>query len=64
MAHSIEEQRLDQPDNASTANEKSSEVKEDESQFPKGMKLAVIVVSILFAMFLVALVWISWICCF
>lgn len=61
MAHSIEGQRLDQPDNASIANEKPSEVKEDESQFPTGMRLAVIIVSILFAMFLVALVWLSWI---
>ncbi|KAJ6079513.1 hypothetical protein N7467_009266 [Penicillium canescens] len=55
MAHSIEEQRLDQPDNASIANEKPSEVKEDDSQFPTGIRLAVIIVSILFAMFLVAL---------
>jgi uncharacterized protein YqhQ len=56
MAHSIEEQRLDKPDNSST-NEKPSEVKEDDSQFPTGIRLAVIIVSILFAMFLVALVW-------
>ncbi|OGE58057.1 hypothetical protein PENARI_c001G09035 [Penicillium arizonense] len=55
MAHSIEEQRLDQPDNASIANEKPEEVKEDDSQFPTGIRLAVIIVSILFAMFLVAL---------
>ncbi|KOS48162.1 hypothetical protein ACN38_g938 [Penicillium nordicum] len=56
MAHSIEEdQRLDQPGNGSIANEKPSEVKEDESRFPTGMRLAVIIVSILFAMFLVAL---------
>ncbi|KAJ5504031.1 hypothetical protein N7463_006905 [Penicillium fimorum] len=56
MAHSLEEeQRPDQPDNGSITNEKSSEVKEDESQFPTGMRLAVIIVSILFAMFLVAL---------
>lgn len=60
MAHSIEEdQRLDQPGNGSIANEKPSEVKEDESRFPTGMRLAVIIVSILFAMFLVALVWLS-----
>ncbi|KAJ5971247.1 uncharacterized protein N7479_001165 [Penicillium vulpinum] len=56
MAHSVEEeQRLDQPDNGSIANEKPSEVKEDDSQFPTGMRLAVIIVSILLAMFLVAL---------
>ncbi|KAJ5996949.1 hypothetical protein N7499_006736 [Penicillium canescens] len=55
MAHSIEEQRLDQPNNASIANEKPSEVKEDDSQFPTGIRLAIIIVSILFAMFLVAL---------
>jgi hypothetical protein len=59
MAHSIEEQRLDQPDNASIANEKPEEVKEDDSQFPTGIRLAVIIVSILFAMFLVALVRLS-----
>ncbi|KAJ5294527.1 hypothetical protein N7508_009348 [Penicillium antarcticum] len=35
--------------------EKPSEAKEDDSQFPKGIKLAVIIVSILLAMFLVAL---------
>lgn len=36
--------------------EKPSEVQEDESHFPTGPKLLVIVISILFAMFLVALV--------
>jgi hypothetical protein len=59
MAHSIEEQRLDKPDNPSITNEKPSEVKQDDSQFPTGIRLAVIIVSILFAMFLVALVWLS-----
>lgn len=58
MAHSIEEQRLDQSDNASFNHEKPSEVTEDESHFPTGTRLLVIVISILFAMFLVALVWI------
>lgn len=56
MAHSIEEQRLDQSDNASFNHEKPSEVTEDESHFPTGTRLLVIVISILFAMFLVALV--------
>lgn len=56
MAHSIEEQRLDQSDNASFNHEKPSEVTEDESHFPTGTRLLVIIISILFAMFLVALV--------
>lgn len=55
MAHSIEEQRLDQSDNASFNHEKPSEVTEDESHFPTGTRLLVIIISILFAMFLVAL---------
>lgn len=55
MPDSIEERRLDQSDNASF-NEKPSEVIEDESQFPTGTRLLVIIISILFAMFLVALV--------
>lgn len=58
MAQSIQEEHPlhDQPRQSVDTTEKPSEVKEDESNFPTGAKLVVIVISILFAMFLVALV--------
>jgi hypothetical protein len=58
MAHSIQEEHPlhDQPRQSVETTEKPSEVQEDESHFPTGAKLVVIVISILFAMFLVALV--------
>lgn len=58
MAHSIQEEHPlhEQPRQSLDTTEKPSEVQEDESQFPKGAKLVAIVISILFAMFLVALV--------
>lgn len=58
MAQSIQEEHPlhDQPRQSVDTTEKPSEVKEDESHFPTGAKLVVIVISILFAMFLVALV--------
>ncbi|CAG8194114.1 unnamed protein product [Penicillium nalgiovense] len=55
MTRSIEEQPDQQPDQVSTTTEKTSEVKEDETHLPTGARLAAIIISILFAMFLVAL---------
>lgn len=52
MTRPIEEQ-LDQ---VSTTTEKPSEAKEDETNLPTGTRLLAIIISILFAMFLVALV--------
>lgn len=57
MTRSIEEQLDQQPDQASTTTEKPSEVKKDETHLPTGTRLLAIIISILFAMFLVALVW-------
>jgi hypothetical protein len=54
MTSSIEQQLDQQPDQVST--EKPSEVKKDETQLPTGARLLAIIISILFAMFLVALV--------
>lgn len=51
MIRSIEKQ-LDQE----ATTEKPSEVKKDETHLPTGTRLLAIIVSILFAMFLVALV--------
>lgn len=57
MARSIQEQHLkEQPCQSSDTTEKASEGQEDASQFPTGARLVVIVISTLFAMFLVALV--------
>ncbi|KAJ5358444.1 uncharacterized protein N7496_010857 [Penicillium cataractarum] len=57
MAHSIQEEHPlhEQPRQSLDTTEKPTEVQEDDSQFPSGAKLVVIVISILFAMFLVAL---------
>ncbi|CEO58354.1 hypothetical protein PMG11_03084 [Penicillium brasilianum] len=58
MAHSTQEEHSlhEQPLQSSLdTSEKPTEVQEDDSQFPTGAKLVVIVISILFAMFLVAL---------
>ncbi|KAJ5748461.1 uncharacterized protein N7511_010157 [Penicillium nucicola] len=62
MAHSMDEERLAQPDSVSIDNEKSSihdkrpsEANGDNMKYPKGVELAAIVGSILLAMFLVAL---------
>ncbi|CAG8879306.1 unnamed protein product [Penicillium nalgiovense] len=55
MTRSIEEQPDQQPDQVSTTTEKTSEVKEDETHLPTGARLVAIIISILFAMFLVAL---------
>lgn len=58
MAHSIREEHplADRPRESIDTTEKRSEVQEDENLFPTGPKLLLIVISILFAMFLVALV--------
>ncbi|KAJ5385390.1 hypothetical protein N7517_003301 [Penicillium concentricum] len=55
MSRSIEEELDQQPGQVSTTTEKPSEVKEDETHLPTGTRLLAIIISILFAMFLVAL---------
>lgn len=59
MTRSMKEQFDQQPDQVSTTTEKPSEVKEDGTHLPTGTRLLAIITSILFAMFLVALVWMS-----
>lgn len=56
MTRSIEEQPDHQPHQVSTTTEKPSEIKEDETHLPTGARLIAVIISILFAMFLVALV--------
>ena len=58
MPHPIHEEHPlhKQPHQSLNSTEKPSDVQDDASQFPTGAKLGVIVISILFAMFLVALV--------
>ena len=58
MANSIQEDHplADRSRQSIDTTEKPSEVHGDESHFPTGPKLLMIVISILFAMFLVALV--------
>lgn len=58
MAHSMQEEHplADRPRESMDMAEKPSDVQEDENLFPTGPKLLLIVISILLAMFLVALV--------
>ncbi|KAJ5430822.1 Major facilitator superfamily domain general substrate transporter [Penicillium cf. griseofulvum] len=55
MTPSIEQQHDQQPDLVSTEKPSEVKVKEDETQLPTGTRLLAIIISILFAMFLVAL---------
>ncbi|KAJ5514925.1 hypothetical protein N7463_004477 [Penicillium fimorum] len=55
MTRSIEEELDQQPDQVSTTTEKPSEAKEDETHLATGTRLLAITISILLAMFLVAL---------
>jgi hypothetical protein len=64
MTQSTGEERLkQQPSETSTSTEKQSEASESASNLPTGTRLLAIIVSILLAMFLVALVCLPLISC-